>query len=209
MNRPLLVTDCDEVLLHMVVPFADWADEVHALHFDLDSDDFSYALRHKACGTLVEKESIWPLLQDFFKTEMHRQMPINGAIAAMTAIAEVADIVVLTNISNDEREGRISQLRAVGIDAPVICNSGPKGEPLARIVAEYNPSVAVFVDDLGMHHDSAAEHVPDIWRLHFVGEPKLTAKIPTARGAHARIDDWDLAKNWILARFKGESVVAA
>ena len=24
MSRPLIVTDCDEVLLHMVVPFRDW-----------------------------------------------------------------------------------------------------------------------------------------------------------------------------------------
>ncbi|MFM2410423.1 MAG: hypothetical protein RL481_1251, partial [Pseudomonadota bacterium] len=35
MNRPLLVSDCDEVLLHMVVPFRDWLDEVHHIHFDL------------------------------------------------------------------------------------------------------------------------------------------------------------------------------
>ena len=28
MSRPLLITDCDEVLLHMVAHFADWLDEV-------------------------------------------------------------------------------------------------------------------------------------------------------------------------------------
>ena len=27
MNRPLLVTDCDEVLLHMVSHFSDWVAE--------------------------------------------------------------------------------------------------------------------------------------------------------------------------------------
>lgn len=209
MSRPLLVTDCDEVLLHMVVPFAEWADEVHAMHFDLDSDNFSYALRHKACGTPVESEAIWPLLQSFFRTEMHRQNPINGATQALAEIAEVADIVVLTNISKEEQAGRVGQLRAIGLDAPVHCNSGPKGEPLARIVAQYAPSVTVFVDDLGMHHDSAAEHVPEVWRLHMVGEPKLTAKIPTARTAHARIDDWETAKTWILARFEGVALEAA
>jgi hypothetical protein len=209
MSRPLLITDCDEVLLHMVVPFAEWADEVHALHFDLDSEDFTYSLRRKACNTPVEKEEIWPLLQNFFRTEMHRQQPIPGALDAIKAISMVADVVVLTNISQDEREGRIRQLQAVGINAPVFCNSGPKGEPLARIIADYNPSVAVFVDDLGMHHVSAQEHVPHVWRLHLVGEPKLAPKIPTPSAAHARIDDWEIAKNWILARFEGEDLAAA
>ena len=35
-GRPLIITDCDEVLLHMVVPFAEWLDEAHGIHFDLD-----------------------------------------------------------------------------------------------------------------------------------------------------------------------------
>ena len=29
MKRPLLITDCDEVLLHMVAPFGQWLDEAH------------------------------------------------------------------------------------------------------------------------------------------------------------------------------------
>ena len=34
MTRPLIITDCDEVLLHMVVPFRQWLDEAHDVHFD-------------------------------------------------------------------------------------------------------------------------------------------------------------------------------
>ncbi len=203
MNRPLLITDCDEVLLHMVVPFAEWADEAHDILFDLDKEEFSYDLTRKACGTPLQRDEMWPLLQAFFQTEMHRQKPIKGAIEALKDIAKIADIVVLTNISDDEREGRAQQLRAVGLDVPVYCNSGGKGEPLARIVAEYAPSVTVFVDDLGMHHDSVAEHAADVWRLHLVGEPKLAPRIPASKMAHARIDDWIVAKDWILARLEG------
>ena len=40
MNRPLLISDCDEVLLHMVVPFRDWLDEVHNIHFELTHGDW-------------------------------------------------------------------------------------------------------------------------------------------------------------------------
>ena len=36
MSRPLLVSDCDEVLLHMIGHFAEWVDEAHGLRFALD-----------------------------------------------------------------------------------------------------------------------------------------------------------------------------
>jgi hypothetical protein len=46
MSRPLLISDCDEVLLHMIVPFRDWLDEAHHIHFDLVHGDWGEALRH-------------------------------------------------------------------------------------------------------------------------------------------------------------------
>ena len=55
MSRPLLISDCDEVLLHMVVPFRDWLDEAHHIHFDLVHGDWGEALRHKHDGTQVER----------------------------------------------------------------------------------------------------------------------------------------------------------
>lgn len=201
-QRPLLITDCDEVLLHMVVPFAQWVDEAHHIHFDVDSGDFVNALRHKATGVALGHEEIWPLLRGFFATEMHRQYPIEGALDAIEAIARVADVVVLTNLSDEEREGRIHQLRAVGVECPVFTNQGGKGPLLGQIVADYNPSVTVFVDDLGHNHASVAEHVPHVWRLHMVGEPRLASRIKPHPTAHARIDDWATARQWILERFE-------
>ena len=203
MSRPLLITDCDEVLLHMVVPFAEWLDEAHHIHFDVDSGDFVNALRHKATGLALGHEEIWPLLRGFFATEMHRQYPIDGALEAIHDIAKVADVIVLTNLNDEEREGRIQQLRDVGVEFPVFTNQGGKGPLLTRLVAQYNPSVTVFVDDLGHNHSSVAEHAPDVWRLHMVGEPRLQPPIKPHRDAHARIDDWASARQWILERFEG------
>ena len=54
MNRPLIISDCDEVLLHMVVPFRSWLDESHGIHFDFSSS-FEEALRHKDSGDRVER----------------------------------------------------------------------------------------------------------------------------------------------------------
>lgn len=200
MSRPLIITDCDEVLLHMVVPFRDWLDEVHGVHFDLSNHNFVDALRRKACGTVLEVGEVWSMLRGFFATEMYRQMPIDGALETLARLSDVADIVVLTNIGEAEHEGRIAQLRALGVEHPVHWNQGGKGTPVRRLVDEYDPSAIVFVDDLAQHHQSVADHAPEAWRLHMVGEPLMAPHIPSASAAHARIDSWELAEHWIRDR---------
>jgi hypothetical protein len=214
MNRPLLITDCDEVLLHMVVPFAEWLDEAHGVHFDIDTlfdgetGGYLNAMRHKASGDPVDPKKVWPFLKGFFETEMHRQRPIIGAVDAINALGQHADVVVLTNLTDDVRDARAAQLQALGIDVPVYTNQGGKGALLARIVSDYKPSVAVFVDDLAHQHQSVADETPDVLRLHMVGEPRVATQIKTPKAAHARIDDWATAQHWITARFAGVPIDA-
>lgn len=200
MKRPLLISDCDEVLLHMVVPFRDWLDEAHHIHFDLVHGDWGEALRHKHDGTQVERGLVWQLLNGFFETEMHRQQAISGAVEAINRIAAIADVVILTNLMDHHNENRGAQLRAVGIDAPVYTNQGGKGEELARIVERYDPSVAVFVDDLGHQHESVGELLPHVWRLQLVGESILWPRVARSPSAHARIDLWADAEAWITEK---------
>ncbi len=197
MSRPLLISDCDEVLLHMVVPFRDWLNEVHDVHFELEGDDFSYALTQRSDGTQLEPAFVWELLHSFFDTEMHRQYPIAGAVDAIIRLSEIADVVILTNLQDHRAIARGEQLKAHGIDAPVFTNQGGKGNALARIVEQFQPSVTLFIDDLYNHHQSVAETLPDVWRLHMVGEPLLARNIKPAPAAHARIDDWAVAEQWV------------
>jgi hypothetical protein len=196
-GRPLLISDCDEVLLHMVVPFANWLDEAHAITFEMTHGDWGKALRYKADDSLVDGALIWQHLNQFFDEEMHRQMPINGAVDAITRLSDIADVVILTNLLDHRAGPRGDQLRGHGIDVPVYTNQGGKGEALNRILAEYQPSVAVFVDDLPQQHDSVAEHAPQVWRLHLVGEPLITGIHKAPDTAHARIDVWPQAEDWI------------
>ena len=197
MSRPLIISDCDEVLLHMVVPFRDWLDEAHGIEFALDTHDWSKALTYRSNSALVEPTEIWGLLGGFFDTEMHRQQPITGALDAMAALSQIADIAILTNLQDHRNEARGVQLRAVGIDAPIFTNQGPKGDALARIMAEFKPSVAVFIDDMAGHHESVGDVHPDVWRLHMVGEPMMAPHFAPAPHAHARIDYWAEAHVWI------------
>lgn len=203
MSRPLLISDCDEVLLHMIVPFRDWLDEVHHVHFDFVHGDWGEALRHKHDGTVIERGRVWELLNGFFDTEMHRQQAIVGAVAGINALSQIADVVILTNLLDHRAGPRAAQLKAVGIDFPVYCNQGGKGEALKRILDEYRPDISVFVDDLGHQHDSVAQHLPDTWRLQLVGEPLLSQRVVKEPMAHARIDVWAQAEPWIREKLLG------
>lgn len=207
MSRPLIISDCDEVLLHMVAPFRDWLAEKEGVTFKMDKADFAKALRYTADGAVVPPEEIWNLLNRFFDTEMYRQQAIAGAVAGINTIAENADVVILTNLNDHRRETRTQQLADVGINARVFTNQGPKGPALKAILDEYKPTRALFIDDLPQHHDSVGQLTPEVIRLHLCGEPMIAPHIDCAHQAghaHARIDQWDAALPWILEQMHGE-----
>ena len=207
MNRPLIISDCDEVLLHMVAHFRDWLGESQGVTFRMEGNNFANAMRWNSTGQPVEERDIWRLLGGFFDTEMDRQLPIDGAIAGINAVSEHADVVILTNLTDERQERRARQLAEHGIHARVFTNQGPKGPALAAILEEYRPSRAIFIDDLPQHHKSAADTVPDVLRLHLCGEPMLSPHIDCAHeagDAHARIDDWAQATPWLLAQLHQE-----
>ncbi len=206
MSRPLVICDCDEVLLHMVSHFGDWLADEHDLEFKLEGSNFIDAVRPRGGGDPLKGEEIWPLLSGFFDTEMGRQTPVPGASQALVTISEHADIVILTNLLDHFRAARAEQLRAFAIDFPVHTNQGPKGDKVKSLMADYGAQVTVFVDDLANHHKSVAEVAPSVWRLHMVAEPSIAPNIPPAEYAHARIDDWHDARDWIITRLtEGET----
>ena len=199
MTRPLVISDCDEVLLYMVAPFRDWLDEQHGVVFDMSGGDFGRAMKHRDTGEVVEQADMWRLLNLFFDGEMHRQSPVAGMIEAMTALREHADVVVLTNLMDHRQQARTRQLAEHGLDLRVFTNQGPKGPALKAILDEYRPSRAIFIDDLAQHHGSVAEVAPDVGRLHLCAEPMLAPHISCAHQAghaHARIDSWADALPW-------------
>lgn len=205
MNRPLIISDCDEVLLHMVVPFKDWLEESQGISFNLVGANFGEALRWQDSGELLESADVWKMLGGFFDTEMPRQKPIEGAVDAINVLSEHADVVILTNLVDKRRDMRADQLAAHGIRAPVFTNQGPKGPALLKIVEEFRPSRAMFIDDLPQHHHSVLETAPNTVRLHMCGEPMIAGAIDCAHKsghADARIDRWSEALPWLMDRLE-------
>jgi hypothetical protein len=204
MGRPLLITDCDEVLLHMVSHFDSWLGEAHGIRFAFETGNFGEAMTHIATREPVSKEQVWPLLEQFFRKEMARQTVVPGAVEALGRIGEVADIVILTNLGDEAHPWRVEQLARHGIAHEIVCNQGGKGVPARAIIERYGAGSTVFVDDLPVHHASVAKHAPEVHRLHMVAEPRLAPAVPMAEHAHARIDDWPTATKWILERLEAK-----
>ena len=202
-GRPLVISDCDEVLLRMVVPFGEWLAETQGITFHMEGHNFVNALRYTHNDVVVPQDEIWRLLGGFFDTEMPRQQPIEGALSAMAHLANHADVVVLTNLEHHRRDARTEQLAGHGLDVRVFTNQGLKGPALRAIVEEYRPSRVVYIDDLPQHIGSVAETLPGVTRLHLCGEPLIAPHIDCAHEAghaHARIDDWVSALPWIEQR---------
>lgn len=204
--KGLLICDCDEVLLHMVRHFGVWLRETHDIDFTANGGDFATSMKRRDGGPAPTQAEMWELLDAFFPAEMHRQTLVPHAREALAALSEIADVVILTNLTDHNREPRIAQL--LGHDMPyrVETNQGGKGDPVARLVAEHRDAaggdpVTVFVDDLAVHHASVATHAPGVFRLHMISEPSLAPNVPPAPAAHTRIDDWREARDWIAARF--------
>jgi hypothetical protein len=205
MTRPLIISDCDEVLLHMVAPFKSWLETSQGVSFHLEGHNFAEALRWQESGELLAPPDIWRMLRSFFDNEMDSQTPIAGAVEGINTLAEKADVVILTNLTDHHRDARAEQLAKVGINARVFTNQGPKGPALKAIIDEYAPAKALFIDDLAQHHASVAEITPDVTRLHLCGEPMIAHAINCAHKAghaHSRIDRWDEALPWLLAELE-------
>ncbi len=206
-NRPLVVTDCDEVLLHMVRHFRDWLAEAHDIEFNLEGNPFTQSMRRRGSDEILSMDEAWGLLGGFFDTQMDKQEPIAGSVEAIAELQREADVVVLTNLVDERNEARRRQLQALGIRAPVYTNQGPKGGALSRIIVEHAAQRVVFIDDIARHHESAAEEVPHVHRLHFCGEPAIAPHVPCAHEAghaHARIDNWAEALPWVLETLHGD-----
>jgi hypothetical protein len=201
MSRPLLISDCDDVLLHFQPHFADWVAEAYGYTFALGRPGFVDALTDET-GRPLPPERAWELLGGFFDAEMHRQHLVDGARDALRTIGEEADIVILTNIRDEYQANRVEQLDRLEIRHRVLCNQGGKGRPVLELIEAMRPTATVFVDDLPVHHESVAKHAPDVWRLHMIAEPLMAAATPPAPHAHARIDHWDDALSWVLGKLR-------
>ncbi|MBV9045910.1 MAG: hypothetical protein JO294_12350 [Alphaproteobacteria bacterium] len=193
-GRPLLIVDADEVLLRFVDGFDKFLRE-RQLFLDLVSYRLHGNVKRLDDQSAILDVEVTALLDDF-RRELDSLEIVEGAVATLDSLKTKLDIVVLTNIHPSQAQHRVRNFSRLGLDLPLVANSGLKG-PAVKALAAGAGRPAFFVDDIPQNLQSAAEIVPDIFRIHLIGDDRLKPLLPAAEHAHLRADDWRHAGRFI------------
>ncbi len=191
-GRPLLVVDCDEVLVEFAAHLARFADGV-GVEMRLERYELEGAFRDRASGRVLPFAEAIGLIDRFFREECLAQRAIEGAAAALARLSEIAQVVVLTNVPRHAREDRIENLAALGMPYPLVENAGGKGRALAWLAAKagVGPGTpGVFVDDSPSQIASAARRAAGLSRVQFRGSDYVRDVLPRALEAEAEPASW-------------------
>ena len=196
-GRPLLIVDADEVLLRFVEGFDRFLSE-RALFLDLTSYRLHGNVKRKDDGAAVLDVEVTALLDEFRK-DLDSLELVEDARVSLQKLARRLDIVVLTNISPAQASARLRNLQKLGLELPVVANTGLKGETV-KVLAARAGRPSFFVDDIPQHLTSAAQHAPEVNRIHLIGDDRLKPLLPPAEHAHFRAEGWKDAEAFISSK---------
>lgn len=188
-NRPLIICDVDEVILHMISHLEDY------LH-----DNGMYFLNHtyRLTGNIARHGEEAPIAADQVKTHLntffdevsHRQSMVADADAVLAALSEHWDIVLLTNLpGSHNKPARESLLSGMGIPYPVLTNSGPKGGAVAALAGGRSHPV-VFIDDSPTNHRSVQASLPSAVQVQFIADQRFLNSIEPEAHIDLLTGDW-------------------
>ncbi len=196
-GRPLLIVDADEVILRFVDGFDKFLRR-EGLFLDLTSYRLHGNVKRQDDGKPILDVEVTALL-DEFRRDLDSLEFVEDAHAVLTALQPRLDIVVLTNIAPAQGAPRLRNLATLGLDLPLVANSGLKGPAIKALVARAGrPSF--FIDDIPQNLESSAQSAPDVLRIHLIGDERLRPLLPPAAAAHLRAEHWRDAESFIAGK---------
>lgn len=193
-DRPLVISDADEVLLRFMVAMEEFLDR-EGLWIDLNHFALSGNIFSKETNEKVTREN---LINDFFAVATRNIPAVDHAAESLSKLNERAQVIIFTNLPIAYKQERIENLRDHGMDYPVIVGSGLKGPAISWLHKKMRAPV-FFLDDISHNIDSVGEHSPDTNRIHFIADPRLARLVGPAKKATQRIDCWKQAHDWIAS----------
>lgn len=201
-GRPLVVTDADGVLLRFAGGLDRWLRE-RGLCLDLER---FYGLRGNIRRlddhtTVLDVEAL--ALVEEFRRDLDWLEPVDGACEALRALAEVAGIVVLSNVNERQARARLRNFRALGLDFPLIANDdgqghfGGKGAAVRKLAARA-AAKTFFIDDLPPNLAEVGREAPDVILVHLAENVVLRDLLGIDFPAHCHADSWSTAREFIL-----------
>jgi hypothetical protein len=199
-DRPLIVSDVDEVVLEFLTPFTAF---LEAREHTLIPRSF------RLSGNIVDRRSGKPIsetaaeavLDAFYAEQNQWQTPAMQAIETLEDLSGEADIVFLTAMPPRHAAVRRSLLDAVGLPYPLLASEEPKGPLVKRLHGERDLPL-VFIDDILRNLHSVQEHAPACLLINLMANLEFRALAP-APGADIQVAaDWPEAAKLIRAHWR-------
>lgn len=196
-ERPLLVLDVDDVLLHFVGPLLRYL-EAHGARLQLSTFRLFGNVFDIATGAAIGNDRVSELLDGFFHAQVDWQTPVDGACEAVAAIARNAEVMLLTAMPHRHRDTRRVLLDRIGLPYPLLTTEMAKGPAIRRLRGDTARAVA-FVDDMPHNLASARHEVADIHLFHLMADNSLRSLVPAPPPDAAVVMDWTHAGDGISA----------
>jgi len=198
-ERPLIVCDVDDVVLHFADPFQDFL--VSSGHTFLPRS-FRFTGNIVATDTQAELDAdgVRRLIEAFFEAQEEWQLPIENVVHTLEALSADADVVFLTAMPPRYSEPRRRLLNKLGLAFPMIASEEPKGPIMRRLNAE-RVFPTTFIDDMAHNLHSVRDHMPDSLLIHMMPDSPLHLMAPKPSEDIVRARDWRHAEELIRAHW--------
>jgi hypothetical protein len=200
-NRPLVICDVDEVVVHFTRDFEDFLDGL-GLWLDTSISLFSSNIRNQKTRILLSPEEIEKTVVQFFAERTLDMKTIEGAVEALHSIGKSADVIMLTNLPHEAGDDRRANLAGHGLNFPVVTNSGPKGPAIRKIASQVSAPV-VFIDDSPGFITSAFHHAPNVHLIHFLHDERYARLVAPLDFVSLRTDTWQEMHPHVLKLIAG------
>lgn len=199
-DRPLIVSDVDEVVLEFLTPFMAF---LEAGDHQLIPRSFHLAgnIVDRLSGEPVNKAAMEALLDAFYAAQNQWQRPAIRVVDTLRDLSGEADIVFLTAMPPRHTAVRRSLLDAVGLPYPLLASEEPKG-PLVKRLHRERDLPLVFIDDILRNLRSVHEHAPSSLLINLMANSAFRALAPEPDADIQVAEDWPEAAKLIRAHWR-------
>ena len=186
---PLMIFDADEVLVHFAEPFATYLKKHnHRLH--LTGYRLDNAIKNAQTDAVADPDTAKDLVWGFINEETKNQPAAKGAPQALKKLQELAQIIILSNVPHTVHDDRVTNLKNIGMDYPLISNEGMKG-PAVKEILKNHKAESFFIDDNPYQVESVYNDNQDTVCVHFSVCDLVKPYMPKAVGATIEPTSWN------------------
>ena len=191
-QRPLIISDADEVLLIFMEHFEHFL-STKGCYFDWSSFKLTGNIHRYSDKYTLAQEEVFNFLKSFFDDETKNLKQVPGASDSLKRLSKRAQIVVLSNVGAEYHSDRKQCLDRHGMQYPLVANRGEKG-PAVKALAQGMAAPVFFLDDSPNNIHSVAREARFVRRIHFVHDQRLRKLVDKASDSHHRLDTWNGAE---------------